>query len=188
MADFFIGEIRLLPYQFPPLGWFDCNGSTYPISQYQALAAIIGTRYGGDGKTTFAVPDLRTRVAVGYGDDPTDIFDPTLASHGGQNTVTLTTSNMPPHNHVLNGATLGAKLRTASPAGNYISAVGRVPASPPFENTYAFVADQTGGTNVALNPASLSAFAGSGGAHENRQPLLALRYCICWDGIWPERP
>ena len=189
MAEAFIGEIRLLPYTFYPQGWYPCDGRLLPIQQYAPLFALLGNRYGGDGKTTFGLPDLRARVAVGTGDDPTDTFDPVLATHGGDNGVTLNTTTVPPHTHALNAAdaaAIGFRQEVATPTGNWFSAPVLVKTTKGTEQTNSFVTPPVSST-VTLNAATLSPYVATGGPHENRQPYLSLQYCICFDGYFPAR-
>lgn len=184
--DGFIGEIRLMAWSFTPLYWLPCDGRLVNLQQYQVLAAVIGTTYGGDGRTTIGLPDLRGRVAVAAGNDPTDVFDPAVANTGGVATVTLTTAQMPPHTHTLTAATLAPAKRVATGQGNYLSAEA-VP-GPPVEVALAFAPSVASPPAVALNDATLSVYPGTGGAHENRQPYLGLAYFICTEGEFPVRP
>lgn len=176
--DAFCGEIRLFPYTFVPAEWLACDGSIYQIRSYQGLFAVIGFQFGGDNQTTFAVPDLRARVAVGTGVDPTDIFRPAFATSAGTDGVALTQAMMPPHNHTLNGATVSPKERVASAGGNYIGGLS-LTAGPPFTVAQDFQSAASPVTPIALNAGTLSPFAGGTDLHENRQPYLAAQYCIC---------
>lgn len=184
--DGFVGEIRLLPYIFNPLYWYPCNGGLLPIQSNQALFAVIGTLYGGDGRTTLGVPNLNGRTAVGAGNDPVDVFDPALATFGGNQAVTLNLTQVPSHDHTFVGATLAQTARSAAPAGNFVAPVAYLPASGNPENAKSFAA-ATAGTAVVLNPATLSSYPGTSGAHENRQPFVAMQYCICLQGEFPMR-
>lgn len=183
--DGFIGEIRLLPYTFNPLYWYPCNGGLLPLQQNQALFAVIGTLYGGDGRNTIGVPNLNGRTAVAAGSNPTDAFHPTVASSGGFQAIALNSTQVPTHNHAFVGATLAQAARSASPTGNYLAQVAYLPTSGNPENAKGFAA--AAGTQVTLNPATLSNYAGTSGAHENRQPFLAMQYCICIQGEFPMR-
>lgn len=175
----FIGQIQLFGFNFPPKGWAQCNGQILPIAQNTALFALLGTYYGGDGVTTFALPDLRGRVAVGYGNGP-GLQPYTIGELGGVESVTLTTTQIPAHNHIINVSNAEGTSNTAS--NNYL-ATGttviergtKVPA-----NIYGTAA---GGT---LNLATVGMLGGNQ-AHPNIQPYLALNYCIALVGIFPSR-
>jgi microcystin-dependent protein len=170
----FVGQICLFGFDFPPRGWAICAGQLLPISRYQALFSLIGTRYGGDGRTTFALPDLRGRVAVGSGQGP-GLTNYTQGQQSGSERVTLLVSEMPTHTHLMTASTDGQSSGT--PAGNSLGSAGR-----------------GGGTNVyaagAANPVPMASAVTSAGGnmpHNNLQPLLALNYCIALEGIYPSR-
>lgn len=184
--DAFIGEIRLMPYFFVPQGWLACDGTIYPIQQYQPLFALLGATYGGNGQSTFAVPNLQSRTAVGIGDDPVDPFDPSFGEVGGAETEALSTNQVPSHTHSLNAANVAATKRQSTAAGNLIGPLSTNSGSP-IVNAGSFGAVPAA-MPVTLSPFTLSPFAGGSQAHENRQPYLAMQYCICWDGTWPPRP
>ena len=172
MADPFVAEIRVMPYNFAPRGWAKCDGQLMPISQNTALFSLVGTYYGGDGKTTFALPDLRGRFAMSSGAGP-GLSDRALGESVGQASVPLQAAQMPTHTHT---PMAGATPASTSPAGNVMAPTA------------------TGGGNVyrasgAIAPMAASAVgtAGGGQAHENRQPYLALSFCIALQGIFPPR-
>ena len=185
--DAYIGEIRLMAIGFTPQGWFPCDGRSLSIQTYAALAAIIGTRFGGDGKTTFNLPNLQGRVAVGVGDNPTDTFDPTWGVSGGDTGIVLDSDDIPSHTHTLNAATLAQNSRVATAEGNYLSGMARVNSATSIENAKPF-APSASVAPVLLNAGTLTPFTGGTAAHENRQPYLALGYFINYDGMWPQRP
>jgi microcystin-dependent protein len=170
MADPFIGEIKLVPYNFAPVGWAYCDGSLLAISQNQALFALLGTTYGGDGQTTFGLPDLRGRTAIHRGQSPGG-SNYTIGQVGGNESITLTTQQIPSHTHAI--VCQSATGTQTNPLGNYLggspSALGNA-YDPPAKNPHA---------GLPLQP--------SGGSqpHENRQPLLALNYIIALEGIFP---
>jgi microcystin-dependent protein len=168
MAEPFLAEIRIVSFAFPPKGWALCNGQIMPINQNQALFALLGTTYGGDGRVTFALPDLRGRVPVhaGAGD--------VLGERGGQESVTLVTSELPPHAHTVL-ADAGVASST-SPSGNLLAKKGRFGA-----DVYAAPANLT-----TLHPASVGP-AGGSQPHENRQPYLTLNLVIALQGVFPSR-
>jgi microcystin-dependent protein len=167
----FIGEVRLFAGNFAPRGWAFAAGQLLPISQNQSLFAIVGTTYGGDGRTTFALPDLRGRVPLGTGQGP-GLTNRTLGKKGGAETHTLTAAEMPSHNHaVMASNAVGTQSR---PQGN-------VWASHKRTKVY-----ETGGQLVTM---SKSAIARTGGnrALDTMQPFLGLNYIICLQGIFPSR-
>lgn len=182
MAEAYVGEIRLFSMSYAPEGWHLCDGTLLPIAQNQALFSLIFNQYGGDGKTTFALPDLRGRVPINVG-QPSRPESPTtyqIASSGGLETVPSTFAQLAAHSHQLvadktNGVTIGGgSVYFAEPI---ISA-----AAPTAQSRYA-----NAGSLVALNPAVISS-TGGGVAHDNMQPYLVLNYCICTAGYYPTRP
>lgn len=188
--DAFIGEIRLMAINFTPEYWLPCNGQLLQVAQYQALAAVIGNIFGGNiQQGNFNLPNLNGRTAICAGTDPVSGYSFPFAEAGGTTVETIMISNVPPHTHVLNGANAAAPSKTADAAGNWISGPVFVPsASGPNETAYGFV-PTAAGTAVPLNGMTLSPYMGNGGAHENRQPYLALAFFICpQQGIFPVRP
>ena len=171
MTDPFLGEIRLFPYTFAPRGWALCHGQVLSISQNTALFALIGTIYGGDGRTTFALPDLRGRVPVSSGQGP-GLSAYEVGQVGGEESVDLTEAEIPAHSHRV--AVNAASSASKNPNNRFL---GRVP------DTTAYAAAATGKT---LNPGAISQ-SGGGQPHENRPPHLALNYCIALEGIFPAR-
>lgn len=171
MADPYLGEIRLLPYDWPPKGWLTCQGQVLPINSNQALFSLLGTTYGGDGINTFQLPDLRGRSIRHAGPD----FP--LGAKAGQETVTLSPTQMPAHTHAMmasagNGNTsefADALVATAVAAGNPVNLYTDA-ASPP----------------QALVPTAVGT-QGASQPHENCQPSLVLNYCIAITGIFPSR-
>jgi microcystin-dependent protein len=168
MSQPFIGEIRQFGFNFAPRGWASCSGQLMSIAQNNALFAILGTTYGGDGQQTFGLPDLRGRVPVHPGNTVQ------LGQMGGVENVTLAPANLPVHSHgVMASADLAAG---ASPAGNVMGAKGRggVDVYAPATN---------------LTPLATGAVdtAGSSQPHNNLQPLLVVNFCIALEGIFPSR-
>lgn len=185
MADPMLGEIRLFPYSYEPEGWDLCDGRQMLISQYSTLYATIGATYGGDGQTYFNLPDLRARVAVGFGNDPDDTFDPTLGATGGVESVALSAAQVPPHTHTLNAATITPpKNNVASPAGNWIGRELLVKASG---NEAAKAYAPSVPPDATLNNGTLTP-QGIGQAHENRQPYLVLGYYMAIEGQFFPKP
>lgn len=173
MGDYFIGEIRIFPYNRIPTGWLVCEGQVLPIQQNQALAAILANLYGGDGRTTFGIPDLRGKVPISAGvSKTTPTISYPIANTGGEATHVLTVNEIPNHQH---------NLLASSAAANQKSPSGTVWANQ--NNIYA--APATPGQN--MNPQAL-ANSGTNTAHNNMQPFLALCFCISTSGIFPQRP
>jgi microcystin-dependent protein len=176
MSEPFVGEIRLMPYTFAPYGWAACDGQLLSVIQYQTLFALIGTTFGGDGTTTFGVPDLRARTAIGFGNGP-GLTHRAVGQTGGENSVTLNINQLPPHTHVLqasSAAQSGGVLTNAL----FANLGGR---------TSGYASYAAGPNVVSLNNASIQSM-GSSQSHENRQPFLAVQYCIATEGIFPVRP
>ncbi|HEY0832747.1 MAG TPA: tail fiber protein [Azospirillum sp.] len=178
--DNFVGEIRLMPFNWAPSGWVLCQGQLLTIQQNIALYSLIGTLYGGDGKTTFAVPDLRGRVPVHRNYNNLSVNTQfQVGTQGGAEQVTLTQAQVPSHLHSF-GAYNGAADQLP-PLGNLLAqppAVSTI--SPP--NLYSTVAS----TVVTLDPSSISV-SGSSAAHPNVQPFIVLNYMIATTGIYPSR-
>ncbi|MBK9442731.1 MAG: phage tail protein [Comamonadaceae bacterium] len=170
----FIGEIICGGWNFCPTDWADCNGQLIPIGQYDALFALIGTTYGGDGQQTFALPNIQGRTMVHAGTGP-GLSSRVLGEMGGTETVTLTTNQLPAHSHTLAAHT--GNERSASPTGRI---PGIAPAAAPV---YA----ATGNGIAVLSPSTVSASGGSQ-PHNNLQPYLAMKCCISLNGIFPSRP
>ncbi|MGL5001535.1 MAG: phage tail protein [Casimicrobium sp.] len=171
MSEAFIGEIRLVGFTYAPQGWLFCDGSLVPISNYEALFSLISTTYGGDGQTTFALPDLRGRTPIHQGAGP-GLSNRVIGGIGGAERVTLTAQQLPAHRH------------------DVLAVAGGTPVSSPQAARLA-----SGGLNVYTNAAqttsmSASALASTGGnqPHENRQPSLVLNFIIAYEGIYPTRP
>lgn len=175
MAEAFVGEIQLFAFGFTPKGWAACNGQLLPISQNAALFSLLGTNYGGNGTTSFALPNLQGRVAIGQGHGP-GLQNYPIGAQGGVENVTLAFGQMPAHSHTLAGD--DEKASTELPKGGHFA----IPNNDPAVLTLYGAAKAL----VPLNPASVTA-AGSGAAHANIQPTLALNYCIALTGVYPSR-
>lgn len=186
MTDNFLGELRVFSFGRVPRGWIPCQGQLLTITQYQALYALLQTTYGGDGKVNFALPDLRGRVAVGLGQSATSGTVYQRGQKGGAETVTLTPAQTPPHSHDII-ASQSTTTTGQAPTNNYIGvATAGAGGVQPF-NLYAPAPTNPSDSNwVPLHSSTISS-SGGGGAHENRQPILALQICIATMGIWPTR-
>ncbi len=170
MATPFLSEIRIFGFTFPPHGWADCDGQILPINQHQSLYSLLGTTYGGDGRTTFALPDLRGRSPLHIGTGHPQ------GQKGGEETHTLVDGEMPNHGHAFEATADSANstnptglllARSAAALGSVYSAVGAT-------------------MNVSLNSDTITHNGGSQ-AHENMQPYLALRFSIALTGVFPSR-
>jgi len=176
-----IGEIRLFAGNFAPRSWALCEGQLIPISQNTALFSILGTTYGGDGRTTFGLPDLRGRVAIHAGHGP-GLSDYDLGQKSGSETNTLTLAQMPVHNHA---ATVSVELPASAEEGDSESPVDNVPAVAEEGAPYATSPD---GSTMA--PASGTATIGNTGGGQpvnNMQPYNAFNYIIALQGVFPSR-
>jgi microcystin-dependent protein len=172
MSSPFLGEIKLFACKFPPKGWAFCNGQQLAIQQNQALFSLLGTTYGGNGQTTFALPDLRGRVPLHFGTGQ-GLSTYNLGQNGGSESITLIQSQLPAHSHMMVCNTSSGGQ--ANPTNNYPS----VPSSSSagiYESTY----NSTMATGMLGNT-------GGSQPHENRQPSLVLNYCIALVGIFPSR-
>jgi microcystin-dependent protein len=166
MAEPFLSEIRIMSFGFAPKGWALCNGQLLPINQNQALFSLLGTTYGGDGRVNFGLPDLQGRTPIHMGSSHT------LGERGGEQSHTLSISEIPTHTHTLNGTSSTGTLIIA--AGNLLGASPSQMYQAPDNNL------------VAMNPASIPNIGGSQ-AHLNMQPFLILNFCIALQGIFPSQ-
>lgn len=175
MSQPFIGEIRMFGFGRVPTGWQPCNGALLPISEYDALFALIGTTYGGDGQSTFAVPDLRGRLPVHQGQGP-GLSNYVLGQRAGAENVTLLPSQMPSHTHTLQATTSAAVSTTPGPA----LVPGAVSGDTFYVNTLT-------GNNAAPMSALMLGNGGASQSHENSMPTLTVQYCIAVFGIFPSQ-
>lgn len=173
--DPFVAEIRIFPFDFAPTGWAQCNGQLLPISQNTALFSLLGTSYGGDGKSTFGLPDLQDAAAMFWGQGA-GLSERFLGEMSGSQTVTLLTTEIPSHVHAVNAKTSGGQ---AIPTG---LVWGTSNAAKAAANFYAPAAPSP----VNMNPGALS-IAGGSQPHNNMPPYLTLNYCIALQGIFPPR-
>jgi microcystin-dependent protein len=177
MSEPFLAEVKIVGFSFAPRGYAFCDGQILPINQNQSLFSLLGTIYGGDGRTTFALPDLRGRTPVREGTG-TSGHTVSLGQKLGEETHALTTQEIPNHDHVASGAAAGETQNAASPAGALLAttAGGRRPLIP-----YG-----PAGSLVTLAGSSVGQ-AGNNQGHENMQPYLALNFCIALQGTFPSR-
>jgi len=163
MSSPYLGEIRIFSFNFPPKGWAQCNGQLLPINQYQALFAILGTTYGGNGTSTFALPNLQGRLPLHPGNGIL------LGESGGEASHTLLVSEIPQHTHNANAS--NNQPSAGSPAGN-VWASGN--------------AAYNATVNTSMSPACLASTGGNQ-PHENRSPFLTVNICIAMSGIFPSQ-
>ena len=165
MSEPFLAEIRIVGFNFAPRGWAFCDGQILPINQNQSLYSLLGTTYGGDGRTSFALPDMRGRTPIHVGGGHRE------GQKSGEEAHTLTANEMPNHDHVFRAS--GADGSAIAPQGNFLARATVAAYTPP------------------ANVVNMNAFAitnvGGGQAHENMQPYLALNFCIALQGLFPSR-
>jgi microcystin-dependent protein len=179
MSDQFVAEIRIFPFNFAPTGWALCNGQLLPISQNTALFSLLGTTYGGDGKSTFALPDMQGNTPMQQGQG-SGLSLRDLGEVAGEQNVTLLQTEMPAHNH-----------------GAMADGPGNTPLASPVSNAWAsglkgaaslYTPSGTQNNDVAMNPATALSVTGSSLPHNNMMPFLTLNFCIALQGIFPARP
>jgi len=170
MSDQYVGEIRMFGGTFAPMDWAFCDGSTLSISQYDVLYSVIGTTYGGDGITTFKLPDLRGRVPLHKGQGA-GLTSRSIGGSFGTETVTLAASQIPAHNHLIS---VGGNATTAAPAGNYLG------------NTVGFSLYSAAAPDSTMNANVTSTYPNSAAQpHSNLMPALCINYIIALTGIFP---
>ena len=168
MSQPFLGQIQSFGFNFAPRGWALCNGQLLSIAQNTALFALLGTTYGGNGQTTFALPDLRGRCSLHFGQGP-GLTNRDLGEVSGTETVTLTTNQMPQHNHTMNASSA--------------TKVGSAPAGNVFGGAPIYI---SGAPDSVMAPASIGMTGGSQ-PHPNMEPYLVINWCIALEGIFPSR-
>lgn len=185
--DNYIGEIRLFPYNHIPANWMACNGQTLNLQQYQALGALIVNTYGGNFPQNFNLPNLNGKVIVGVGQNATSQTIYNMGNTGGQESVTLTAANLPPHMHT---AFASETYDTTSPSTNFLAN----PNTPTLsgqstKNINPVNAYNQSGTLTGLHPATVTSTGSTAPVtHENRMPYLPMVYCIATQGVWPPKP
>lgn len=171
MSEPFVGEIRMFAGTFAPRGWAFCNGQLLAVSQNDALFSLLGTIYGGDGRTTFGLPDLRGRIPVHTGTGP-GLSPRPLGAKGGQEQVTLTVNQLPLHTH---------SMQASANLGGDSSPAGKVPAESPSVALYL-----EEGPSVAMDSAAIGSM-GGGQSHANLMPFQCINFIIALFGIYPSR-
>ncbi len=167
MSDPFLGEIKVVSFNFPPRGWAFCNGQLMPINQNQALFSVMGTFYGGDGVTTFALPNLQGRMPLHMGNGIA------IGERAGEVSHTLTVNEMPAHNHPAMAQSAAAPTTGGGSPNNAIWATTIGP-------------NYLSSANTVMNPAAVGS-AGSSQPHENQAPYLTLNFIVALTGVFPSR-
>jgi microcystin-dependent protein len=181
MSEFFIGQVMMAGFGFAPKFWAQCNGQLLPINQNQALFSLLGTQFGGNGTTNFALPDLRSRTPIGYASSVDPSWQPPAVQIGqiaGIENVTLLSTNLPAHSHNVNASTTNGDSRPPT---------SRVFATSNNSNGAAIsIYAASNGPLVPLNPASVTP-SGGNQPHPNLQPYSVINFCIALSGIYPSR-
>ena len=178
--DAYTGEIRLFPFTFAPRNWALCQGQLMAISQNTALFSLLGTNFGGDGRSTFGLPNLQGQVVVGTGQGA-GLSSYAIGQSGGTAGVALALNQMPAHNHNLNVNTTDGAQPTSSGAQLSKAATGGR-GNETLANLYNAVSPKTPLSSTILTRT------GAGTSHNNLQPYLTMNYCICMNGVYPQRP
>ena len=174
MAEPFLGEMKINGFNFAPKGWATCDGQILPITQNSALFSLLGTYYGGNGTSTFALPDFRGRTPMHWGQG-SGLSGYSIGENGGAEAVSILVGQMPSHTHTLGGA---------SSAGAVINPSGAMYATAPAGATVYGAAQ---GQSTSLAPGTIGTSAGGSVPHQNMQPFLTLNFCIALAGIYPSR-
>ncbi len=181
MSEPFLAEIRIVGFNFAPRGWAFCDGQILPINQNQSLYSLLGTTYGGDGRTSFALPDLRSRTPIHQGRDPGGGSNYNLGNKAGAETVTLTAAEIAAHTHAVKGTSATADERRQGSGANRSFATTDHLADPTPDLLYG-----DAGNMVAMQ-STIVPNVGGGQAHDNMQPYLTLSFCIALLGLFPSR-
>lgn len=180
MSQYFIGQIMMAGFSFAPRFFAQCNGQLLPINQNQALFSLLGTQFGGNGTTNFALPDLRSRTPIGYASSVDPSWQPPgvqIGQRAGVENVTLLSTNLPSHTHAMNASTTAGDGRTPST---------RVFATSTNTGTAVNLYANASGPTVALNAQTIAPSGGSQ-PHPNLQPYSTINFCIALSGIFPSR-
>ncbi|HEX3672758.1 MAG TPA: tail fiber protein [Rhizomicrobium sp.] len=178
--QFYVGQLMMFAGNFAPAGWMACQGQLIPISEYETLFNLIGTTYGGDGQSTFGLPDLQGRVAVHQGQGG-GLSNYVIGQKSGTETVTLNIQQIPQHNHMLTANAAGGNQSV--PAGNSVLAT-EVSTATGGGNAFTYAAQ--GGAQATMANTSIG-FSGGSQPHDNIQPILAITYCISMFGVYPSQ-
>ncbi len=178
MSDQFLGEIRAMSFNFPPQGWAFCNGQTLPINQNQALFALLGTTYGGNGTTNFQLPNLQGRLAIGFGQGP-GLANRVLGESDGEASHALTIVEIPAHTHSINAYTAPGAPTNVPGSSVILASASTDQSGNPGVQVY--------GSGAPTTPTVPLGHAGGSQPHENRMPYLVMNYCIAMVGIFPSR-
>jgi microcystin-dependent protein len=187
MSEAFVGEVRLFGFSFAPKDWAQCNGQLVPIKQNPAMYSVLGTAFGGDGKTTFGLPNLQNNVPVGAGAAVTGTNYP-VGSIGGALGVAITATTSPPHSHSLlgSGVRYTADTNVPDPTRVLAPGSGASPYVPPGNPPMVSMTQNALGQGV--NPQTLQPIGtASASQHNNLMPYLAVNFCICMNGVMPQR-
>src|SRR5712671_5516234 len=177
MSEAFISELRIVSFNFPPKGWAFCNGQLLPINQNQALFSLLGTMYGGNGQTTFALPNLQSRVPMHFGTFAGNSYS--QGEEAGEETITLSINEMPAHSHTFSGTTSDANFQRPVDGAALAKVHHQGGTTPDF-----YYAPDT--TPQPINLSSVTPY-GANQAHTNLQPYLTISWCIAMSGIFPAR-
>lgn len=181
MSEPFIAEIRIFPFNYPPRGWAFCWGGTLSISQFSALYSLVGTIYGGDGRVTLGLPDLRGRAPINSGTGP-GLSSHDIGAIWGSETATLAVNQIPSHSH---GQMMGNREAPANESATPVNGVSFY-SNASFGNRFYFRPTDPSQLNAAMSPEAIT-LAGNGSPHENMQPYLAVQFCIALEGAYPAR-
>jgi microcystin-dependent protein len=173
MSSPYVGEVRPWACTFAPLGWAFCQGQILPIQQNTALFSLFGTIYGGNGTSTFALPDLRSRVPMKFGTSPSGSY--AIGEQGGVELVQLNAAQMPVHNHTFSGTNASSTREKPAASGSSLGTAGG--------NYYA----ANTGTLTPINVGTVSLYTGGNQSHTNVQPYQAINWCVALRGIYPPR-
>ncbi|EHW0692314.1 phage tail protein [Vibrio parahaemolyticus] len=179
MSEPFLGEVRLFTCSYPPATWAWCHGQTLPIEQNVVLFAIISNTYGGNGQTSMGLPNLQGRIPIHQGSG-IGLSDYQLAQYGGQDCVKLNHLHLPKHNHQLTAVNKAGEAPKPDPDNSFLSK------DTSKGGSLYFLTNPQEGTDAKMAEETLT-YAGGGLAHENRQPFLAIHFCIALEGIFPQR-